>query len=95
MSNFISFEDFHISVHGYQPYEWQKDLAAQVGETKVFPDQICVPTGMGKTSTLDVAVWALAKDVHDNGVEGRTFPQRIFMTVDRRLVVDSCHQRCY
>ena len=92
MSNFISFEDFHISVHGYQPYEWQKDLAAQVGETKVFPDQICVPTGMGKTSTLDVAVWALAKDVHDNGVEGRTFPQRIFMTVDRRLVVDGAHQ---
>ena len=57
-------------------------------ECKSWPEQVAAPTGAGKTSTLDIAVWALAKDVSEHGVGARHFPLRIFLTVERRLVVD-------
>jgi CRISPR-associated endonuclease/helicase Cas3 len=48
---------------------------------------INVPTASGKTSLLDIAVFALAGQAGRNAGE-RTAPLRTFFVVDRRLVVD-------
>ncbi|MGP5434823.1 hypothetical protein [Corynebacterium variabile] len=45
-----------------------------------------VPTGLGKTSTVDAVLWALADQVH-RGIE-RTLGLRIFMIVERRIIVE-------
>ena len=63
-------------------------MAAQVWEEQSWPDQVAAPTGAGKTSTLDIAIWVLARQIHEQGKEGRSFPLRVFLTVERRLVVD-------
>lgn len=86
---FIPFKQFYQAVHGRTPYVWQETLATQIWEDKSWPEQISAAAGYGKTSTIDVAVWLLAKDIHDHGIENRTFPLRIFFTVERRLVVDA------
>ena len=88
MSTFPTFAAFYEAVHGFAPFKWQDELAQQVWERKSWPEQVAAPTGAGKTSTLDIAVWALAKDVAEHGVGARHFPLRIFLTVERRLVVD-------
>lgn len=87
-STFPTFEDFYGVVHGYPPFLWQAQLAAQVWEEQSWPDQVAAPTGAGKTSTLDIAIWVLARQIHEHGKEGRSFPLRVFLTVERRLVVD-------
>jgi CRISPR-associated endonuclease/helicase Cas3 len=80
------FARFYGAVHGREPFPWQERLAAQVlaGE---WPDTISVPTGCGKTSVIDVAVFALAAQVGLPARE-RTARLRTFFVVDRRLVVD-------
>lgn len=88
MTQFPSFETFYRVVHGYEPFVWQSDLARAVAESGEWPRQISAPTGAGKTSVLDIAVWALARDVDRHGPLGRTVPLRTFLTVERRLVVD-------
>lgn len=85
---FPTFDSFYAAVHGFDPFVWQSTLADSVWNEKVWPDQVSAPTGAGKTSTLDIAVWVLARQVHEQGISGRTFPLRIFLTVERRLVVD-------
>lgn len=88
MSTFPTFAAFYKAVHGFSPFKWQDELAREVWERQGWPEQIAAPTGAGKTSTLDIAIWALAKDVAEHGVGARHFPLRIFLTVERRLVVD-------
>ena len=88
MTQFLSFETFYRAVHGYEPFVWQSELARTVAESGEWPRQISAPTGAGKTSVLDIAVWALARDVDRHGPSGRTVPLRTFLTVERRLVVD-------
>ncbi len=81
------FTAFYTAVHHpWAPFPWQQRLAAQVLEQGSWPDRISVPTACGKTSVLDVAVFALAAQA-DLGL-ARTAPMRIFFVVDRRLVVD-------
>jgi CRISPR-associated endonuclease/helicase Cas3 len=81
------FTAFYTAVHHpWAPFPWQQRLAAQVLEKGSWPDRISVPTACGKTSVLDVAVFALAAQA-DLGL-ARTAPMRIFFVVDRRLVVD-------
>jgi CRISPR-associated endonuclease/helicase Cas3 len=93
MTDFPTFPEFHTAVHAYPPFRWQEELAASVDAEGRWPDHISAPTGAGKTTTLDIAVWALAKDVHENGPEHRRLPLRIFLGVERRLVVDSAYDR--
>ena len=82
------FAKFYKAVHGpdREPFPWQERLAARVlaGE---WPDTIAVPTGCGKTSVVDIAVFALAAQA-GLPAQGRTARLRIFFVVDRRLVVD-------
>ena len=47
-----------------------------------------VPTGLGKTACLDVAVWWLASQAERPPAQ-RTAPTRIWWVVNRRLLVDS------
>ncbi|MFI7243387.1 type I-G CRISPR-associated helicase/endonuclease Cas3g [Streptomyces qinglanensis] len=78
------FPAFYEEVHGYAPFPWQRSLMQRVtGEG--WPDLIDVPTGLGKTSVIDVAVFASALGV-------AAARRRTFLVVDRRLVVDEAYE---
>lgn len=87
-----SFGAFHQAVHGYQPFSWQRRLLEQVVGDKAWPRVLDLPTGAGKTTCIDVALFALALDVA-NEDEQRWCPRRIAMIVDRRIVVDQVAER--
>ncbi len=82
------FADFYRAVHGRDPFPWQDRLARLVADTGRWPREIGVPTGLGKTSCLDIAVWWLAAQA-DLSPGERTAPTRIWWLVNRRLLVDS------
>ena len=86
-----SFADFYRAIHGRAPFPWQERLARQVAETGRWPQQVGVPTGLGKTACLDIAVWWLATQA-DQDPQRRTAPTRIWWVVNRRLLVDSTHE---
>lgn len=86
------FGDFFRAIHGYPPYQWQRDLAAEVVDSGAWPELIDLPTGSGKTSVLDIAVFALAVDAQLPRTERRA-PMRIALVVDRRIVVDQVGER--
>ncbi len=75
------FSSFFEAVHGYQPHSWQTRLAEQVLSEGAWPRAVDMPTGTGKTSLLDIAVFSLA-------ARPDIFPRRIFFVIDRRIVVD-------
>lgn len=76
-----SFAEFFRAVHpGRDPFPWQVRLAATVVDTG-WPSLLDLPTGTGKTSALDVAIWALA-------VAPERMPRRTILVIDRRIVVD-------
>jgi CRISPR-associated endonuclease/helicase Cas3 len=79
--NFPSFAEFFRAVHpGRDPFPWQVRLAATVVE-KGWPSLLDLPTGTGKTSALDVAIWSLA-------AAPERMPRRTILVIDRRIVVD-------
>lgn len=81
------FADWFTAVNpGKAPLPWQERLAQQV-VAKGWPSLIGVPTGLGKTACLDVAVWALAAEA-DRAPTERCHPRRIWYVVNRRLLVD-------
>jgi CRISPR-associated endonuclease/helicase Cas3 len=82
----IEFAQFYEAAHGHKPFPWQEELArrALAGD---WPQTIAIPTGCGKTSVIDVAVYALAVQAGLPTGE-RTARLRTFFVVDRRLVVD-------
>ncbi len=79
--NAADFPAFYRELHGFDPFPWQIRLAAALCENR-WPAGVHVPTGCGKTSTLDAFVFALAV------VEAGHFPRRFFYVIDRRVVVD-------
>lgn len=83
---FPPFTEFYTAVHGYYPYVWQTALAEHLATHGHVPGRVSVPTGLGKTSTVDAVLWALADQVH-RGIE-RTLGLRIFMIVERRIIVE-------
>lgn len=83
------FDSFYRLVNGRDPFPWQSRLAEQVRGGD-WPSLIGVPTGLGKTSCLDIAVWALAAQA-DIAPEERTAPTRVWWVVNRRLLVDDTH----
>ena len=85
-----SFDDFFSATHGgWAPLPWQSRLAQQIANGQCqWPDEIGVPTGLGKTTTIDIAVWALAAQADRSPAE-RTAPTRIWYVVNRRLLVDA------
>lgn len=86
MADVPSFEEFFTAAWGTPPFRWQTRLACQVIERGVWPDVLDIPTGAGKTASLDVAVYSLAADP-------TRFARRIVFVVDRRIVVDQVVER--
>ena len=83
-----AFAEFYRAIHERDPFPWQRRLAEQVATPRQWPAAIGVPTGLGKTACLDIAVWWLASQA-DRAPETRTAPTRIWWVVNRRLLVDS------
>ncbi|QEF97867.1 helicase Cas3 [Stieleria maiorica] len=81
------FTDFFQAIHGYSPYRWQRQLVETIDQTG-WPDQLAFPTGSGKTSVLDIALFSLALQSDREHLQ-RTTATRIFFVVDRRIVVDA------
>ena len=79
---------FYRAVNGRDPFPWQARLADQVANTESWPKEVGVPTGLGKTACLDIAVWWLASQA-DRDPVARTAPTRIWWLVNRRLLVDA------
>lgn len=87
------FDAFHRAVHGGRaPFEWQCRLLRQVIVERRWPRVLDLPTGSGKTTCIDIALFALALDAASDPSE-RWCPRRIAMIVDRRLVVDQAAAR--
>lgn len=82
-----SFGGFYEAANGRPPFPWQEVLAARVLEGEWPP--IDIPTGCGKSSVIDVAVYALAAGA--DLPHGQRSPLRIFFVVDRKLVVDDVY----
>jgi CRISPR-associated endonuclease/helicase Cas3 len=87
MAEFPSFDSFYQAVNGREPFPWQSRLATEV-QRSGWPGAIGVPTGLGKTSCLDVAVWAMAAE-HAVPPPNRVVPTRVWWVVNRRLLVDA------
>lgn len=89
MISFPPFPDFYRAVNGREPFPWQARLADSVVRDG-WPRTIGVPTGMGKTGCIDIAVWALASQ-GSLAPRDRWLPTRIWYVVNRRLLIDSAH----
>lgn len=77
--------------NGAEPFPWQVMLAKQAVAGD-WPECIDLPTASGKTACLDVAVYALARTADKSPSEGR-MPRRVWLVVDRRIVVDEAYER--
>lgn len=87
------FGAFHTAVHGGKvPFPWQERLLETVVKRRAWPRVLDVPTGAGKTTCIDIAVFALALDA-TSAAEERWCPRRVAMVVDRRIVVDQVAER--
>ncbi|MFT3660147.1 MAG: type I-U CRISPR-associated helicase/endonuclease Cas3 [Gordonia sp. (in: high G+C Gram-positive bacteria)] len=85
MIGFPSFTEFFHSATGNEPFAWQSALADRIRTEGRWPGAIDVPTGLGKTSCIHVAVYELARQLHTG--ESRTAPLRIHHVIDRNTVV--------
>lgn len=76
-----TFDAFYRALHdGQEPFPWQSRLAAET-LADGWPDLLDLPTGVGKTSTIEIALYALA-------LAPERMPRRTVLVVDRRIVVD-------
>ncbi len=80
------FDRYFRTVHGHDPYPWQSRLTRQVLADGNWPSVIDLPTGTGKTSVLDTAIFSLA-------ARPDVFPRRVVFVIDRRIVVDQVYER--
>jgi CRISPR-associated endonuclease/helicase Cas3 len=81
----VTFEEFFVAAWGFDPFPWQKRLAAlaMCGE---WPGSIGLPTAAGKTALIDIAIYALAMGAPNAA-------RRLFFVVDRRVIVDEAAER--
>lgn len=89
-----SFPTLFRMLYGRTPFRWQSRLAERACHGD-WPRFIKLPTASGKTSCLDIAVFALAHQAwrrHANGTAVDT-PRRIFFVVDRRIIVNEAFLR--
>lgn len=89
-----SFDEFFDELYGHKPFRWQSQLAAQACDGS-WPQYIALPTSSGKTSCIDVAVFALAQQASRQNVTNTPIdaPRRIFFVVDRRVIVNEAYRR--
>lgn len=88
MTELPPFAKFYGSLNDRAPFPWQERLAAHLADGSPWPAEIGIPTGLGKTACLDIALWWLASQA-DRNPANRTAPTRIWWLVNRRLLVDS------
>ena len=74
------FKAFHIAVHGADKHAfgWQTRLLEQIVKEQVWPRVLDLPTGVGKTTCIDIALFALALDAQEEPTK-RWCPRRIAM----------------
>ena len=87
-----SFDLFYGALNSRPPFPWQSRLANEVMRDGVWPKEIGIPTGLGKTACLEVALWWLASQAELEPA-WRTAPTRIWWVVNRRMLVDSTFNR--
>jgi CRISPR-associated endonuclease/helicase Cas3 len=74
---------------GCLPFRWQERLLDALLDNGRWPERITAPTGAGKTSAIDVHVFAVALTAG----RGPRLPRRLAMVVDRRVLVDDQYRR--
>ncbi|MEV0700063.1 type I-U CRISPR-associated helicase/endonuclease Cas3 [Saccharopolyspora sp. NPDC050389] len=75
------FAKFVHAVHGHTLFPWQEQIVDRLLTGGQWPSAVDVPTGLGKTTMIDVAVYMAAYGG----------PRRVFFVVDRRIIVDEAH----
>jgi CRISPR-associated endonuclease/helicase Cas3 len=85
----LGFARFTELVRGHEPFPWQVELAERWLTAGRLPSIVDVPTGLGKTSVIDCWAHALACTAAD---PERALPLRMFVVVDRRLIVDAAFE---
>ncbi|MCY3487167.1 MAG: type I-U CRISPR-associated helicase/endonuclease Cas3 [Bacteroidetes bacterium] len=90
-SGMPTFREFYKAINQREPFPWQSRLADHIASTGKWYKEIGVPTGLGKTACLDIAVWWLAMQADFTPIE-RIAPTRIWWVVNRRLLVDSTYE---
>lgn len=63
------FAAFHLAVHGTAPFEWQMRLLDSVVRARSWPRVLDLPTGSGKTTCVDIGLFALALDAQQRPTE--------------------------
>lgn len=91
MQPFPDFAAFFNAIWGYAPFPWQTRLSAITNDGD-WPEWITLPTGTGKTTALDIAIYNLARQA-SLPADQRTAPVRIIFAVNRRIVVDEAYER--
>jgi CRISPR-associated endonuclease/helicase Cas3 len=91
MISFPDFKTYFRALWGYDPFPWQQRLSDEAGNGG-WPSWLTLPTGTGKTTALDVAIYDLASQA-DRPMAERTAPVRIVFAVNRRIVVDEAYER--
>ncbi len=86
------FAGFYEEIHDQRPFPWQRDLVEEIVSRRSWPTVVDIPTGLGKTAMLDIALFLTALDA-DKAADIRIGRRRIFFVVDRRIVVDQAEQR--
>ncbi|MCY3630456.1 MAG: type I-U CRISPR-associated helicase/endonuclease Cas3 [Bacteroidota bacterium] len=90
-SDMPTFREFYKAINQREPFPWQSRLASHIASTGNWYKEIGVPTGLGKTACLDIAVWWLATQAGCTPIM-RIAPTRIWWVVNRRLLVDSTYE---
>lgn len=81
------FSDFFAALNGdHRPFSWQEEVLDHICEHGVWPERINAPTGSGKSSVVDIHLFANA--LAAVGAAPRV-PRRLCVTVGRRALVDS------
>lgn len=76
---------FALLNRGREPFAWQRRLIDHVVGSGRWPDEISAPTGAGKSSVVDVHIFANA--LYAIGA-GPRVPRRLAVVVNRRALVD-------
>ena len=88
-----TFEAFYRAIKGVIRSPWQARMAAQVATAEKWPVEVGVPTGLGKTACLDIAVWWLASQA-DRAPTRRTAPTRIWWARQSAVIGRCRHRTC-
>ncbi|BBX73998.1 type I-U CRISPR-associated helicase/endonuclease Cas3 [Mycobacterium shinjukuense] len=75
---------------GHRPFAWQRRLFDELATTGCWPGRIIAPTGAGKSSVVDIHIFAVALSAMR---EIARVPRRLALVVNRRALVDNQAQR--